>query len=253
MRIPTTWTTLVGVLVTLLPALCFAQAATTPEEAVLNAHMGQVLQLSIDDTETQKWYLYQVVAGRSYCAEVGAYEWQNKRSDSVVTVYRANTTTVIGEDDDAFENEPFSHRGSRVCFIAPASEATYVRVADLPAGTNYYTLRLVETTIWASWFFIGGDYNSFVLLRNTTNTNVNYTMTWRNPAGAIVGSTSGTVSGNAAIVLNTRTYVTNPAEANGSVEIAHTGSPQALGGQVTTLSATTGLNFDSAFFQRQTW
>ena len=37
----------------------------------------------------------------------------------------------------------------------------------------------------------------------------------------------------------------------GSVEIAHTGEPQALLGSQTTLSVLTGLSFDTVLFQRQ--
>jgi hypothetical protein len=245
------WLVVAWMLAMVVPAVCRAQASTAGN-AVRDIHVGQSVQLYLSDAETEKWYRYYLQNGRSYCAEVGSYEYSNTQSDPVVTVYRSDSTTAIGNNDDAF-GEPYSSRGSRVCFVSPETNWIFVKVTDLPAGTNYYTLRLVETTIWSSWFFVGGDYNSFVLLRNTTSQNVNYTMTWRNPAGAIVGSTSGTVSPNAAIVLNTRAYVTNPAEVNGSVDVAHNGSPQALGGQVTTLSATTGLNFDSAFFQRQTW
>jgi hypothetical protein len=40
---------------------------------------------------------------------------------------------------------------------------------------------------------------------------------------------------------------------NGTVEIAHDGSPDALVGQMTSLSATTGLNFDAPLFQRRPW
>ncbi len=77
---------------------------------------------------------------------------------------------------------------------------------------------------------------------------------WRNPAGAEIGTTSGTVAGNAALGINARNFIGNPAvNFNGTVEIAHTGSPQALVGQVTSLSATTGLGYDATLFQRQPW
>jgi hypothetical protein len=40
---------------------------------------------------------------------------------------------------------------------------------------------------------------------------------------------------------------------NGTVEIAHDGSPDALIGQMTSLSALTGLGFDAKMFSRVPW
>ena len=39
----------------------------------------------------------------------------------------------------------------------------------------------------------------------------------------------------------------------GSVQIAHSGSPEAIVGSQTTLSTSTGLSFDTLFFQRHAW
>jgi hypothetical protein len=238
-----------------LPTLGFAQA-TSSGAAVRSAHIGQEHAVFIDDgTNNQKWFRYELRAGRSYCVEAGAGESQSSdidaTDDTIVTVYQSDATTVIASQDDTVA-EPDSFRGSRVCFIAPGT-TTFVRLTDFAGGTYTYRMRLVETTLFASWFFIGGDYNAFSLLRNTTTTTINYTMTWRNSAGTVVATTSGTVPPNGGIGINARTFVNAAVTINGTVEIVHTASPEGLVGQVTSLSSTTGLGFDSTIFQRKAW
>ena len=241
-----------------LPVQALAQP-TSPGTAVKSAHIGTVNNVVIDDTDAQKWFQYHGrMSGRSYCAEVTAGADESSATsassgDPSVAIFDADGTTLIKSNQNTNE-EPDALWGARACFQTVASGSFYVRVSDAVSGTHAYRMRVVETTLWASWFFIGGDYNSFVLLRNTTNTSVNYTVTWRSPTGAVTGTTSGTVAGNAALGINARNFIGNPAvNFNGTVEIAHTGSPQALVGQVTSLSATTGLGYDATLFQRQPW
>ena len=120
-------------------------------------------------------------------------------------------------------------------------------------GLFSYLVRLIETTQFSSWFFQGGDYNSFVLLRNTTYTTINFVIRWFDPAGTEV-ATSGTqsVAPNGGVGLNSKTFVP-AANINGTVAITHDGPPGGLVGQMTSLSATTGLGFDSTMFTRDSW
>jgi hypothetical protein len=248
-------------LLVLTPALAAAQA-TTSGLAVNGSFPGQDHDVFIDDgTNTEKWFRYDLRGGRSYCVEVGAGRTQSSDSDEGgsgdLTVFASNATTVI-VSNSATGQEPDAFQGSRGCFLMTGTvgsqETAYVRVTDGAAGTYTYRMRLVETSLWASWFFIGGDYNAFTLLRNTTTASVSYTMTWRNPAGTVVGTTSGTVPANGGIGINARTFIANPVtNFNGTVEVYHTASPEGLVGQVTSLSSTTGLGFDSTLFQRKTW
>ena len=241
----------------LLPTRANAQA-TSSSTPVRDGHIGMVNNVFINDgDQTAKWFKYVPHAGRSYCAEVGSGAdtsgaVEAVSADPVVEIFASDGTTSLADNYDA-AMEPESILGARACFIAPSTPTFYVKVTDFASGTFIYRMRVVETTLWASWFFIGGDYNSFVLLRNTTNSPVNYTITWRNPAGTVIGTRSGTVAGNAALGINARSHISNPAvNFNGTVEIGHDGSPQALVGQVTSLSASTGLGYDSTLFQRQT-
>lgn len=243
------------------PALAAAQA-TTSGTAVTSAFIGQEFDAFIDDaTNDQKWFQYDLRGGRSYCAEVSAGRSQSQDADTnsntTVTVYASDGTTVVASNSTV-SSEPDSNLGARACFIMTgtvgATAGAFVRVTDSTAGTYTHRMRLVETSMWASWFFIGGDYNAFTLLRNTTTSTISYTMNWRNPAGTIVGTTSGTVPSNGGIGINARTFIANPVtNFNGTVEIYHTASPEGLVGQVTSLSSTTGLGFDSTLFQRKIW
>jgi hypothetical protein len=92
-----------------------------------------------------------------------------------------------------------------------------------PPTPRYATLRVLETTMWSSWFFQGGDYNSFILLRNTTRTFVNFIITWRSAAGVVVGTYSGIVHGNRGIGVNSRNYVADPATVGERMKVRDSG------------------------------
>ncbi len=109
---------------------------------------------------------------------------------------------------------------------------------------------MAETTLWTNWFFIGGSYSSFTLLRNTTDVPVHAAITWRASTGVIVGS-DGDDPPYGLVAYDARTS-TSLATA-GSVEIGHDGEPQALVGSQTTLSGATGLSFDALMMQRLPW
>jgi hypothetical protein len=92
------------------------------------------------------------------------------------------------------------------------------------------------------------------MLRNTTSTTVSYTINWRNAAGTIAGTESGTLAANASTFFNARDVTgVLPSNASGTVEIAYTASPGAIAANTTVLSNTTGLSFDAPFSLRPTW
>lgn len=205
----------------------------------------------------QRWYDIQVVAGRSYCAEVTTDAFERDRIDPRVDVYQQNGTTLIVGNDDA-NTEPKSRRGSRACWIASATRTNLVRVKHFSTSStptfNTFHLRVVETTMWCPFWFIGADYQAFSLLRNTTNQTINVEITWRNSAGAVVGTVSASVGANNNLVRNARLDVNLPAvDTTGSIDVAHDGSPDALKGSTVTLSASTGLSFDALFEMRRPW
>ena len=85
-------------------------------------------------------------------------------------------------------------------------------------------------------------------MRNTTDAAVDATLTWRSDTGAIVGTQTVTIPPRGVFFVDARTTVSGATA--GSVEIAHDGEPGALVGSQTTLSATSGLSFDTTLAQR---
>jgi len=178
------------------------------------------------------------------------------QADPSISVFADGAAVQLIEANDNLVTEPVGRFQSRACFVAPASTIPMdgrIRVSDKSPGTAYYVLRIVETTLWASWFFQGGDFNSFVLMRNTTDGSCSFTITWRDPSGTVVGSSGlQSVGAHGGVGLNSRSFV--PAvSVNGTVAVAHDCSPEALIGQLTSLSGEQGINFDSALFQRRPW
>ena len=123
------------------------------------------------------------------------------------------------------------------------------------AGTFNFRVRIVETTLFSNWFFVGGDYGAYTILRNTTKDPVTVTVRWRSLAGAVLATKPPfAIPGNGGAFLNAFDYVPSPAvNQNGTVEVVHAASPQAIVGTATILSGTTGLSFDTLFFQRLPW
>jgi hypothetical protein len=139
----------------------------------------------------------------------------------------------------------------RACFVAPVTESVLVKVTQSDTSSRSHLLVVTETTLWANWFYIGGNYSSYTILRNTTESSVTATVTWRGADGAPVGTKSVVIPPRGVVYYDARPPTTSGAGAAGSVEVAHDGEPQALVGSQTTISATTGLSFDTLLMQRR--
>lgn len=243
--------------VILAPNLVMAQNATFGTSVHLL--VGQTpSRISLPTGSSTRYYDAPVTAKHSYCAEATSSDTELNDANPSITVYRADQSTVLGVE--SAQNEPRGAGASRVCFIAPATETAYVEIA--PASAAYenreYALRFVETTLWTNWFFTGGDYSSYTLLRNTTNATVTVDLLWRNEGGAIVATHPGlAVPANGVLCLDARLALscagTVCSTMAGSVEAAHNASPEAIVGSQTTLSGSTGLSFDTLLFQRRAW
>ncbi|HEY2945634.1 MAG TPA: hypothetical protein VGN09_24590 [Vicinamibacteria bacterium] len=246
----------------------------------INVNMGAA-------PNTQRWYAYGVVAGRSYCAEgiaektptatgVGSY-------DGETSVFRADGTTLIGRVDDSVAEPGNSGTGApgngvpfnpgRVCYIAPATETNFIRVGNLNFGATVrsYQWRVIETTQFCPWFFSGSGFEAFILIKNTTNRDVRATVTLRDAAGTVLGTQAGTAPANGS--FNLQVSAAPPTgfgltAASGSVEIVYgptvapgpsftnllsVGAPGSLIANVTTLSFVSGVSFDTPAAPRQDW
>jgi hypothetical protein len=236
----------------LLPVTAFGQNTSPSSAAVLLVGQRPVVTW-VDDYTTERWYQVLIHGGQSYCVEATTGQREYLQGRPVVTV----TDSVGNHMYDSVAvgaSEPEGYEQARVCFQAPAGPGLKVKLTDQSSGMRQYNLRMLETTLWSPWFYINGDYNSFLLLRNTTNLAVGVSVIWRDATGQFaMGAYTGSIPGRGAVILNARDYVTGIGNYSGTVEVAHTGSLEAIVGQVTSLSGTTGLNFDSQLQQRKPW
>jgi hypothetical protein len=203
-----------------------------------------------------RYYDAPVVLNRSYCAEATASDTEVNATDPTLTIFHdAPGNAAYAGLTDTGNAEPKGGTAARVCFIATATENVFLQLTPASAAfeNREYTLRFVETTAFTNWFFVGGGYSSFTLIRNTTDAPINYSLFWRNAAGTILDSVTGSIPGNGIIAIDARTRPNVLAALSGSAELAHNGSPEAVVGSQTTLSGGTGLSFDTLYFQRRAW
>jgi hypothetical protein len=218
---------------------------------------GTAAETFLNDTATERWYQFTAVQGRSYCAESQGGVPHNPTGaegniDTVMEVFQQGGASLGVNDDMAAE--PRGATLSRVCWLAPASELNYVKVTRFNASHAFgLRVRIVETTLFSPWYFVGGDYSSYTTLRSTTSTAVTYSIIWRNAAGNIVGSVGGVLPANGNTFVDARTIPGVLPSGSGSVEIVFNGSPFAIVANTTVMSATTGLSFDAPFTQRTPW
>lgn len=241
-------------LLLLVPGELLAQNVSAGTAAHLTIGQKAVVQPLANNT-SQGWFTVQPRAGRSYCASatfshMSALLSGMTQGDPVVTVFQGDGTTVAAFNDD-LATEPDAFLQSRTCGIWIAGSSGYVRVTQNSNAPNAYDVRVVETTMFCPWFYIGGDYSAFTTIRNTTDSSVNLTVNWRNSAGTIVATFNGALAGNANGALDGRSFVNPAVVPSGSVEIAHDGSEDALKANTTTISGSTGISFDAPCEQRR--
>jgi uncharacterized repeat protein (TIGR01451 family) len=203
----------------------------------------------------QNWFRYHVQAGRSYCVDVDNGKSDVSIRDTVLSVYRADGTTLIGSNDN-IGDEPGGPLLSRVCYIATASEDNLADVTAGASGTaGGFRVRVMDTTLFCPWFFSGSGFEAFILVKNTTGTGRSATVTLFSPTGpAVAAPQSGSVPANGS--YNLQVSAAPPtgfglSSASGGVLIAHDGPPGALIANVTSLSFASGVSFDTPASPRQ--
>jgi uncharacterized repeat protein (TIGR01451 family) len=202
----------------------------------------------------ENWFRYSVRAGRSYCVEVDNGKDETSIRDTVLSVYHADATTLVGRNDD-IADEPGGALLSRVCSIATSSEDQLANVTAGASGTpGSFRVRVVDTTLFFPWFFSGNGFQSFIVIKNTTGTAHSATVTISSTAGLALGSSTGAVPGNGSYNLQ----VSAPAPAgfglsmaSGGVSVAHDGPSGSLIANITSVSFGTGVSFDTPASPRQ--
>jgi Metallo-peptidase family M12B Reprolysin-like/Viral BACON domain len=218
----------------------FAQFAAGVNPKVMTA--GTRSRFTIADNTSSNLSTLEAVGNRSYCTEVAAAVVESSAATPGIEVFRSDGTTGIANGT------------RRACFVAPFTETTVVAVTQSEATPRSHVLRIHETTLWANWFFTGGDYSSFTLLRNTTNGVIHATLVWRDLAGTQRGSALNiTLPAGGDALYDARTQAGVGPGVSGSVEIAYDGETEGLLVSQTTLSAATGLSFDTLARPRAPW
>ena len=235
----------------LSPTLAQAQNDTASTAANLTTNGPSIYQYN-SPTFLQRWYRYEVTPGQSYCVETATAFFENKPVDTVIDVFEAGGTTLIGTNDDAY-GQPDSLLGSRLCYIATAFRSDHVRVRPYYAAipTAYFQIRVSDNMLYSPWWLTDDNTDAFIQLRNTTNRTVAVTVTARNTAGAVVGAPLATTlpaNGGTAISIKTQF---GAASGSGSAEIASDAAPGAVVGNITTLNVAQGVSFVTPFSLRQ--
>jgi len=203
------------------------------------------------------WFRYSTVVGRSYCVEVDNGEAETSIRDTKVSVIASDTTSPIGSNDDV-SDEPAASLLSRFCYIATSGGDNYANVTAgaLAAGAaGTFRIRVIDTTLFCPWFFVGNGYESFILVKNTTGAARMATVSLFDPAGAALGTPqTGNLVANGS--FNLAVSQTSPvgfglASGNGGVTIAHDGPPGAMIANVTSLNFSLGISFDTPASPRQ--
>jgi hypothetical protein len=200
---------------------------------------GDRLTITLTDQAAERWMAFETVAGRSYCAQVAPGSTEVTASTPTLSALRADGTTPLGGG---------AGLAARACFVATATETALLRITQSDGAPRAHRLHVVETTLWANWFFVGQSYSSFTLLRNTTTAPVNATVIWRDNLGAAIRIANVVLPEHAVWFTDARNVAgTTP---YGSIDIAHDGPPNSLDASQSTISAATGLSFDTVAGQR---
>jgi hypothetical protein len=206
------------------------------------------------------FYRWFAVAGRSYCVETEGAEFERTSIDTVMSVFRQDTTTLIGTNDDAdCGTECPSFLASRVCYIAAATEINFAQVVPFAGSATsvFYQIRVVESSLYSPWFFSGSGFEAFILIKNNSQTARNTVVTLYNTAGGVVG-TSALLAIPANGSRNFQVSAAAPAgfglaSATGTVRISSDSPLGGLSANVTSLSFGGGISFDTPATPRQDW
>lgn len=221
----------------------------------------------INPTLIERYYTVGLFQGRSYCVEVQPNQNQiDTFVDAQTHIFTDATAATVFATGDDWAREPYAGLYPKMCFIwtSPTDPARLINIqeccgrgAPVPGDTFNFRFRIVDTTLNGPWFFVNtpSSYNAFIEITNTTSSPTNISVTIRNGGGAQIGTPfTLLMPGYSNIALNARTdFGAVIADGSGSVQIAHDGPPGGIYANVTSLSALTGLSFDSPLSRRQNW
>ncbi|MPZ17663.1 MAG: hypothetical protein GEV06_07110 [Luteitalea sp.] len=252
-------TTLVVATAMLCTGSTVAWADNTTSDNADFLFMGQVRSTTLSPEIKKRWFKARFVEGRSYYL----YAWAPYTDPSESSVNLQGS----GFADDGFSlgpntllSEPHlflhGHRGAQKVYLPGGSGTVRLSVdwfQQTPTATFTVHVLLVETTLFSPWWYTSVDdgYEGFVEIKNNTDIQRRVYLTAYSGDGTVVGQTSTVILANGNTVVGLKAHFTLTGDQSGSVQLAHDGAQGAISANITTLSATTGLSFDSPFTTRQ--
>lgn len=238
------------------PATAFADNTTCANGDFLFMGIGRGQSIT---NGTSRYYKVRVVQGRSY----SVYSWSPFTD---VSEGGANINHVLWSDSacstaagvvSSSAKEPTvdvtGHFGDNDTIIPTFTGTMYIEVQNNAGTSQTIYTAIQETTIFSSWWFVGGDYGAYVTIKNATTSSISYTLTAYANNGAVCATLNGVLSGNGNTFANIRDLGTCLGSGSGSAQVAFQGPPGAVIGNITTLSGTTGLSFDAPMTPRMPW
>ncbi len=276
------------VLVTFLFAL--GAAAQTDNTACTNAGIKRLMpnepsppsdlsDMFIGTANEQRWFRIRITSGRSYSFYTSfpfddgddarnAANTADVEPDSVIELFDACGGVSLGQNDDAHNfDPPVAFRASRVNFEAtPANlgpayggqDDVFLEVTGF-AGFFSFTssVAIVETTLFGQEWFTGGDFDTFIILQNTTDVTQGGTIYLANindaPPPLITQTFS--IPANSSLAFGTRgilacNFPTDCPVDVGTITVAHTAPPGGLKGYATITSPSSSIPFSYVFQTR---
>jgi hypothetical protein len=216
--------------------------------------------LAAGSTE-RRWFTFQAKGNRSYAITLENMTPLDETNILDLRTFSDCNNSVLPNTASTWDFEPptgaLITRGDRRSFMTTADTAVYIAIEPALLASSF-RIHVEETTLLSNWFFVGGDYFAFTVLRNTTSSlgpaapvlGLHYRINWRNGFGTIIASTAGMLPPNSSVYKNGRDYPAVLAALSGTVEIVHDGPADAIVASTTVMSPTTGLSFDAPFIRR---
>jgi hypothetical protein len=194
-------------------------------------------------------FKYTLAAQRSY----RIFCWQpNVEGGGACEAFILDSVGTFVSTDSQTEPVIAGNGLRKSAYFRPATSGTYYGLIDNDGPAATTQMVLIETTLFSPWYFVSpsSGYDGFIEIRNNTTASQTVTVYVYRDTGTLAGSTSVTIAANGNTLVAASTL--NPG-GSGSVGISHTAMPGGISANITTLSATTGLSFDSPFTPREQW
>ncbi len=247
-----------------MPAVAHADNTTCSGGIFLSAD-GSPYTGTSGAADTKYWFILLTQPYRSYAvmtdddspSDVSSVTWSSPYTacdagvpSGTVGAAGMTLTNITSFEPSAWGTSPQAGAGRWSLKTGATGGPVYFAVT-VSGASSRFKIRVEDTTLFSNWFYSGGDYNAFTLLRNTTSSSVNVAIRWRNGSGTILATDTHTLPANGSYYRNGSDFAAVDSANSGTVEITHDGTPDAVVASTTVMSATTGLSFDAPFLRRR--